>query len=192
MWTTKTVWQGLWDLRCAPPSEYRTTLCTIDMHCATTNLHCAPWCTMGTYVHEKWRRPQYFSFFDGSQGTCKKHFLSVLGHFSQVGWQWTYTGIVHKHGRIEIYSISVVDNEHANQGSQRSFVPIRWCIRRFCMFVIKFFFMVYNMYNGVLSVSVILCAKVLLCLSGRNLGLSVKVNSQGQGSHWPRSNKSSK
>ena len=33
---------GLWELHCAPPQQYRTTLCTTD-------LHCAPWCKRGTY-----------------------------------------------------------------------------------------------------------------------------------------------
>ncbi len=32
---------GLWDLHCAPPSDYRTTLCTIELHFAP----------LGTYTH---------------------------------------------------------------------------------------------------------------------------------------------
>ncbi len=47
------VFLGLWDLRCAPPSEYRNMLCTI-------NLRCAPWCTKGTYVRQMWRLPPTF------------------------------------------------------------------------------------------------------------------------------------
>ena len=37
------VYVGLWDLSCAPPQRYRTTLCT-------TGLHHAPWCTRRTYI----------------------------------------------------------------------------------------------------------------------------------------------
>ena len=29
----------------------------------TTDLHCAPWCTRGTYVHQKWGSPSTFLIF---------------------------------------------------------------------------------------------------------------------------------
>ncbi len=69
---------------CAPPSEYRTTLCTIDLRCA------APTCIVhhgaqGNYVCQMWGLPQTF-------------FIN--------------------------FSIFVVDNKRANQGSQCSSVPM--------------------------------------------------------------------
>ena len=59
-------------------------------HLVSTGLRCAPstcivhhqpaFCTRGACVRQMWGSPRHFSFFDGSQGTCKKgHFLSVFG-----------------------------------------------------------------------------------------------------------------
>ncbi len=50
------VYLGLWDLRCAHPQRYRTTLCT-------THLRCVPWFTRGIYACEKWRSPRTFFIF---------------------------------------------------------------------------------------------------------------------------------
>ena len=51
--------------------------------------------------------------------------------------------------QIKVHNVVLFCSVHFGS-AQRSFVPIRWCTGRFCMFVINFFMM----YNAVLSVSV--------------------------------------
>ncbi len=75
------VYMGLWDLHCAPPCGFRTTLCTIDLPCAP----------LGYVVH----------------------------HVAQGGLMCVRSGGHPRHTTDTF----VVDNEHANQGSQCSSVP---------------------------------------------------------------------
>ena len=58
---------GLWELRCAPPRGYQTMYppSTCVVH------HRAAWCTMGTYVCEKWGSPRIFSFLMGHKEHAK-------------------------------------------------------------------------------------------------------------------------
>ena len=90
---------GLWDLHCAPSREYRTTLCTTDLHCAPP-FHQPALCTM---VHKRdlcpsdGLPPTFFIFyaFDGSQATCPKWTL-----FVRIWWgtrTYKHTQLVHKH-----------------------------------------------------------------------------------------------
>ena len=76
---------SLWELRCAPPQGYRTTLCTNDPCCAP------PTCVVhhGTYVDNE---PMIHRLCTRTQ-------------------------------MYNTYSIFVVNNEHANQGSLCSSVP---------------------------------------------------------------------
>ena len=63
---------GLWDLRCALPQRYMTTLCTTDLHCASPTcivhmMHKGDLCPWEVEV-----APRHFIFFSGSHGTCTK------------------------------------------------------------------------------------------------------------------------
>ena len=62
---------GLWDLRCAPPREYRSTLCTIDLRCAPPTCVVYHGAQGEPMSIRSGGHPRHFSFFGGSQGTCK-------------------------------------------------------------------------------------------------------------------------
>ena len=111
--------------------HHRPVLCT-------TNLCCAPWCARRPVSIRCGGHPRHFSFFDGAKGKCKKrHFL-----YKCIVFFWlTINMQIKVQFCTDIHFVS----------AQHSFVPIRWCTRRVCMFVINFFMV----YNAVLSVSVV-------------------------------------
>ena len=121
-------------LRCAPP----TCVVHYGAQGGPTFVKCGgrPWSNVGVTRH--------FSFFGGSQGTCKKrtlfvhiwwgtktyngHFTGrygVLRHFFQVGLQRTHHNIHRWNTRARTYNIVFLSFDNGNQGSQCSFsVPM--------------------------------------------------------------------
>ena len=98
---------GLWDLRCALLQQYRTTLCTAD-------LRCAPF-----FTRNYWRT--------WNVRDMKSSRIWAIG--SSRAWK-TSKQVFHAREHFMFYSMSV-------RSAQRSFVLIRWCTRRFCMFTIS-------------------------------------------------------
>ncbi len=80
---------GLLELCCAPPREYRTTLCTTELHCVLSSCIVHHGAQGGPMSGRSGGRPRHFPFFDGAQGICKKLTLFVCGAEAR-----TYTNMV--------------------------------------------------------------------------------------------------
>ena len=101
----------------------RTTLCTTDLHCAPPSCVVHHGKQGGLMFVRSGGHSWHFSFFGGSQGTCKKkqRFLSVDTEHANQGSQWssvlTYTLVVHS---VALYRLG---------GTQDDFACLLWITR---------------------------------------------------------------